>query len=85
LISYIDEHWGSGASLPNFAPTKAEDAALQQWWGKFEPGYKDSGSVARQLATPLFEALGAADRALLTLSALFSKSVLDRYFVVNEA
>jgi pimeloyl-ACP methyl ester carboxylesterase len=36
LISYIDEHWGSGESLPNFAPTKAEDAALQQWWGKFE-------------------------------------------------
>ncbi|TIN16918.1 MAG: alpha/beta fold hydrolase [Mesorhizobium sp.] len=31
LISYIDEHWGSGASLPNFAPSKADDAALQQW------------------------------------------------------
>ena len=36
LISYIDEHWGSGASLPAFAPTKAEDVALQHWWGKFE-------------------------------------------------
>src|ERR1700730_10522569 len=36
LISYIDEHWGSGASLPQFAPSKAEDVALQHWWGKFE-------------------------------------------------
>jgi pimeloyl-ACP methyl ester carboxylesterase/plasmid stabilization system protein ParE len=36
LIGYIDEHWGSGASLPMFAPSKAEDVAVQQWWGKFE-------------------------------------------------
>ena len=36
LIRYFDEQWGSGTSLPNFAPTKANDAALQQWWGKFE-------------------------------------------------
>src|ERR1700688_1264978 len=36
LISYIDEHWGSGASLPAFAPTQAEDVALKHWWGKFE-------------------------------------------------
>jgi class 3 adenylate cyclase len=36
LISYIDEHWGSGESLPWFAPSWAKDAALRQWWGKFE-------------------------------------------------
>jgi len=36
LMSYIDEHWGSGESLPLFAPTHANDAALRQWWGKFE-------------------------------------------------
>jgi class 3 adenylate cyclase len=36
LINYIGERWGSGASLPNFAPAMANDAALQQWWGKFE-------------------------------------------------
>jgi pimeloyl-ACP methyl ester carboxylesterase/class 3 adenylate cyclase len=36
LIRYIDEHWGSGESLPMFAPTHANDAALRQWWGKFE-------------------------------------------------
>jgi pimeloyl-ACP methyl ester carboxylesterase len=36
LINYIDEHWGSGTSLPNFAPKMANDVALQQWFGKFE-------------------------------------------------
>lgn len=36
LISYIDEHWGSGESLPWFAPTWVDDAAMRQWWGKFE-------------------------------------------------
>ena len=36
LTSYIDEHWGTGTSLPNFAPTKANDLAIRQWWGKFE-------------------------------------------------
>jgi class 3 adenylate cyclase len=36
FAGYIDEHWGTGASLPNFAPTKAADPTLQQWWGKFE-------------------------------------------------
>jgi pimeloyl-ACP methyl ester carboxylesterase len=36
LISYMDERWGSGESLPMFAPTHANDAALRQWWGKFE-------------------------------------------------
>ena len=47
LISYIDEHWGSGASLPNFAPSKANDAALQQWWGKFERlGASPSAAIA---------------------------------------
>jgi pimeloyl-ACP methyl ester carboxylesterase/plasmid stabilization system protein ParE len=36
LMRYMDEGWGSGASLPGFAPTKADDAALREWWGKFE-------------------------------------------------
>lgn len=36
LMKYMDEGWGSGKSLPAFAPSKANDAALQQWWGKFE-------------------------------------------------
>ena len=36
LMKYMDEAWGSGKGLRAFAPSKANDAALQQWWGKFE-------------------------------------------------
>src|ERR1700734_1670280 len=47
LTSYIDEHWGSGQSLPNFAPTKANDTAIRQWWGKFERlGASPSAAIA---------------------------------------
>jgi pimeloyl-ACP methyl ester carboxylesterase len=47
LISYIDEHWGSGESLPWFAPSGANDAALRQWWGKFERlGASPSAAIA---------------------------------------
>ena len=47
FIGYIDEHWGSGASLPMFAPSKAGDLGLQQWWGKFERlGANPSAAIA---------------------------------------
>ena len=36
LINYIDQYWGTGQSLPHFAPSKGNDAALREWWGKFE-------------------------------------------------
>jgi len=36
LIQYIDNNWGSGESMPLFAPSKEGDLAFQQWWGKFE-------------------------------------------------
>ena len=36
LFEYIDNDWGSGESLPMFAPTMQADAAFKQWWGKFE-------------------------------------------------
>ncbi len=36
LFQYIDNDWGSGNSLPLFAPSMAGDAPLQEWWGKFE-------------------------------------------------
>jgi pimeloyl-ACP methyl ester carboxylesterase len=36
LLDYIDTQWGSGASLPMFAPSMAGDPIYQQWWGKFE-------------------------------------------------
>jgi pimeloyl-ACP methyl ester carboxylesterase len=47
LMKYMDEQWGSGASLPAFAPTKADDAALREWWGKFERlGASPSAAIA---------------------------------------
>ena len=36
LIDYIESDWGSGKSLPQFAPSMANDAAFLKWWGKFE-------------------------------------------------
>lgn len=45
LLSYIDTGWGSGQSLPLFAPESADDVALQQWWGRFERLGADPGSA----------------------------------------
>lgn len=36
LFQYIDSAWGSGESLPMFAPTMKDDLAMKEWWGKFE-------------------------------------------------
>jgi len=36
LFDYIDSDWGSGESLPLFAPNHAEDQPLKEWWGRFE-------------------------------------------------
>jgi class 3 adenylate cyclase len=36
FLGYIDQHWGTGGSLPLFGPTRGGDAAFQRWWGKFE-------------------------------------------------
>jgi class 3 adenylate cyclase len=36
LFQYIDSAWGSGESLPMFAPTMKDDLAFKEWWGKFE-------------------------------------------------
>ena len=36
LFQYIDSAWGSGESLPMFAPTMQDDLALKEWWGRFE-------------------------------------------------
>ena len=36
FLGYIDQAWGTGASLPMFAPSRANDPAFQRWWGQFE-------------------------------------------------
>jgi class 3 adenylate cyclase len=47
LMKYMDENWGSGTSLPAFAPSKANDPAIRQWWGKFERlGASPSAAIA---------------------------------------
>jgi pimeloyl-ACP methyl ester carboxylesterase len=36
LFDYIGTDWGTGKSLPKYAPSAADDPELRQWWGKFE-------------------------------------------------
>ena len=36
FFDYVDNKWGSGASLPRFAPSRKNDLAYQKWWGRFE-------------------------------------------------
>jgi pimeloyl-ACP methyl ester carboxylesterase/DNA-binding CsgD family transcriptional regulator len=36
FIRKLETTWGSGASLPLFAPERAKDARFQAWWGRFE-------------------------------------------------
>ncbi len=45
LFSYIDTGWGTGESLPLFAPTSAGDVAFQEWWGRFERLGADPGAA----------------------------------------
>ena len=35
-MDYVDQHWGTGASLPLFGPTRAGDPAFQRWWARNE-------------------------------------------------
>ena len=41
----IDTGWGTGESLPLFAPTSEGDVAFQQWWGRFERLGADPGAA----------------------------------------
>ncbi len=45
LFSYIDTDWGTGKSLPLFAPTSEGDVAFQEWWGRFERLGADPGAA----------------------------------------
>jgi pimeloyl-ACP methyl ester carboxylesterase/DNA-binding winged helix-turn-helix (wHTH) protein len=36
LFDYIEAAWGSGQSLPAFAPSAKDDTEFMEWWGKFE-------------------------------------------------
>jgi class 3 adenylate cyclase len=45
FYEYIDTAWGTGQSLPLFAPSFEGDAALQHWWAKFERLGADPGAA----------------------------------------
>lgn len=36
FFKYADRAWGSGLSLSAWAPSRQNDPAMQQWWGRFE-------------------------------------------------
>jgi len=36
LFDYVETGWGSGKSLPLFAPTVGDDPEMVRWWGQFE-------------------------------------------------
>jgi class 3 adenylate cyclase/pimeloyl-ACP methyl ester carboxylesterase len=35
-LDYIDRAWGTGGTLPQFAPSMENDPSFQLWWGRFE-------------------------------------------------
>lgn len=45
LFQYVDSSWGTGESLPWFAPSLENDIAYKQWWGKFERLGASPGAV----------------------------------------
>src|SRR5881227_2180826 len=36
FFGYVEQSWGTGASLQRFAPSRANDASFQRWWGRNE-------------------------------------------------
>jgi pimeloyl-ACP methyl ester carboxylesterase len=46
FFKYVDQAWGSGGSLRKFAPSRANDAAFQLWWGKGERQGASPGAAA---------------------------------------
>ncbi len=36
FLHQIGEFWGTGKSVPNFAPSLADDIAFRNWWARFE-------------------------------------------------
>lgn len=47
FFKYADRAWGSGLSLPSWAPSRQNDPTMQQWWGRFE---RLGGSPAAAMA-----------------------------------
>jgi class 3 adenylate cyclase len=47
MLDYIEHDWGAGASVESFAPSRQNDPAFRQWWGRFERlGASPSAAIA---------------------------------------
>jgi class 3 adenylate cyclase len=47
FLRYIEMgQWGTGSSLPMFAPSRANDSALQRWWGRIERLGASPGAIS---------------------------------------
>lgn len=46
LYDYIETDWGTGKSLPQFAPSMSNDPEFCKWWGKFERFGATPGAAA---------------------------------------
>jgi len=46
FLEYVDKAWGTAGSLPTFAPSRADDPALRQWWGRYERTGASPAAVA---------------------------------------
>jgi pimeloyl-ACP methyl ester carboxylesterase len=56
LLTIIDEHWGEGALLPLWAPSRAEDPSFVGWWRRFE-----QAATSRETARALIDMTARAD------------------------
>jgi class 3 adenylate cyclase len=36
FFGYVEQSWGTGGSVQRFAPSRANDATFQRWWGRNE-------------------------------------------------
>ncbi len=36
FFTYVEQAWGTGGSVQRFAPSRANDASFQRWWGRNE-------------------------------------------------
>jgi pimeloyl-ACP methyl ester carboxylesterase len=46
LLTMIGQGWGTGVTLPLFAPNLTEDEPFKQWWARFERLGASPGAVA---------------------------------------
>jgi pimeloyl-ACP methyl ester carboxylesterase len=45
ILCAMDEEWGTGRSLPHFAPSLAADPRLQRWWARHERSGASPGAA----------------------------------------